>query len=100
MAIHTLPNGASWDDELEYYEQSEEAQEFWENLIENTPSTFTSEPTINPNMDRTLTRTWLDEQYDNFNYKVFLNAHYQHDAMHNKAFAIKTTTIERLILTK
>ena len=98
--IYILPNGAEWDNELDYHEQSKEAQEFWENIIETIPSTSTSEPTINPNMDRLLTRTWLDEQYENFNYKVFLTARYQNDAMHKKAFAMKSTTIEHLILTK
>jgi hypothetical protein len=100
MAIHTLPNGAEWDDSLDFIDQSEEAQEFWENIIETIPSTFTSESTINPNMNRTLTRTWLDEQYEDFNYRVFLTVIYQNDAMHQKAFAIRTTTIERSILNK
>jgi hypothetical protein len=100
MAIYTLPNGAEWDDTLDFGDQTEAAQEFWDNIIETIPSTFTSEPTINPNMDRLLTRTWLDEQYENFNYKVFLTANYQNDAMHKRAFAMRSTTIEHLILTK
>ena len=51
MAIHTLPNGAEWDDALQSHEQTEEAQEFWNNLMGSVIPISSYEPTSNPNLD-------------------------------------------------
>ena len=99
MAIHTLPNGAEWDDELDFGNQSEEAQEFWATIHSTTPINVT-EPSINPNMDRLVSKTWVDASYDNYNYQIVLTRNYQNPAMHQKAFALQGSTIIYEILNK
>lgn len=99
MTIHTLPNGASWDDELDFGNQSEEAQEFWATIQSTTPVEI-KEPSINPNMDRLVSKTWVDTSYDNYNYQIVLTRNYQNSAMHQKAFALQGSTITYEILSK
>lgn len=99
MAIHTLPNGASWDDELDFGNQSEEAQEFWATVQSTTPVEI-KEPSINSNMDRLVSKTWVDTSYDNYNYQIVLTRNYQNSAMHQKAFALQSCTTQRQIISK
>jgi len=92
MAIYTLPNSASWDDSLDFADQSEEAQEFWNNLIGSITPTSIYEPTSNPNLDRLTSQTWLDTSYSgSYNYQVIITREYQNSPTHQRAFAIRTT---------
>tara|TARA_Y100000385_G_scaffold88779_1_gene91354 strand:+ start:339 stop:638 length:300 start_codon:yes stop_codon:yes gene_type:complete len=98
--IYILPNGAEWDDELPIPDQTEEAQNFWQSVIdENTPLQVT-EPSINPNMDRLLSQTWTATNYETYNYKVVSARTYQNAAMSSKAFAISNVSVNYEILLK
>lgn len=92
MAIHTLPNGAEWDDTLNFGDQTEEAQEFWQTLQDNVTPVDVTEPSINPNMPRLISKTWTDTSYETYNYQVIQTRHYQNPAMHKKAFALRHCT--------
>ena len=69
MAVVTLPNGATWNTGLSYFEQSDaEAYNFiGEVETGNTPvKTFISGS--NPNLPRIKTQTWTETSYDNYDY--------------------------------
>lgn len=101
MAIYTLPNNASWDDSLNFSNQSEEAQEFWNNIMGSIIPTSIYEPTSNPNLDRLTSQTWLDTSYSgSYNYQVIITREYQNMPTHQKAFAIRTTHTSLNILDK
>jgi hypothetical protein len=99
MAIHTLPNGAEWDDELSLSVQVEDAQIFWENVQSTTPISVT-EPSANPNMDRLISNTWVDTSYDNFDYQIKTIRSYQYPPIHKKAFALSSCNTQYQILSK
>ena len=97
MALYTLPNGAEWDDNLDFENQTELAQEFWQTLQDNVTPIDVTEPSINPNMPRLISKTWTYTSYDNFDYQVIQTRHYQNSAMHRKAFALRhCTTIHQI----
>ena len=101
MAIHTLPNGAEWDDALQSHEQTEEAQEFWNNLMGSVIPISSYEPTSNPNLDRLTSQTWLDTSYsESYDYQVVITREYQNSPTHQRAFAIRTTHTSLNILDK
>ena len=100
MAIHTLPNGAEWDDTLNFGDQTEAAQEFWQTLQDNVTPVDVTEPSINPNMPRLISKTWTDTSYETYNYQVIQTRHYQNPAMHKKAFASKGVDIIYNIINK
>lgn len=100
MAIHTLPNGAEWDDELMYRDQTEAAQEFWDNIQNTVIPIDVTEPSINPNIDRLVSKTWTDANYDNYNYQIVLTRNYQNSAMHQKAFALQSCLTQYNIIAK
>lgn len=92
MAIHTLPNGAEWDDNLDFGNQTEAAQEFWQTLQENVTPVDVTEPSINPNMPRLVSKTWTDTSYETYDYQITQTRHYQNSAMDRKAFAVRYVT--------
>jgi hypothetical protein len=101
MAIYTLPNSASWDDSLSFENQTDEAQEFWNNLMGSITPTSTYELTSNPNLDRLTSQTWLDTSYSgSYNYQVVITREYQNSPTHQRAFAIRTTHTSLNILDK
>jgi UDP-N-acetyl-D-mannosaminuronate dehydrogenase len=93
MAIHILPNGAEWDDTLDFEDQTESAQEFWQTLQENVTPVDVTEPSINPNMPRLVSKTWTDTSYETYDYQIIQIRHYQNSAMDKKAFAVKSVEV-------
>lgn len=98
--IHILPNGAEWDDDLPISEQSEGAQDFWQSVLSENAPTNKTEPSINPNMDRLLSQTWIATNYETYNYKVVLTRNYQNPAMSRMSFALSGTSLIYEILNK
>ena len=67
MALIELPNGSTWNTLLDATEQSEECNEFTDNLLENIEPQI--EKDINSNgIDRINTETYMDTKYDTYNY--------------------------------
>lgn len=67
MALIELPNGSTWNTLLDITEQSEECNEFTDNLLENI------EPQIEKNIsnngvNRINSETYTDTRYDTYNY--------------------------------
>lgn len=100
MATHTLPNGAEWDDDLDFGDQTELAQEFWQTLQDNVTPISVTEPSCNLNMDRLISNTWVDTSYDNFNYQIKTTRTYQYPATHKKAFALSSCITQYQIISK
>lgn len=98
--IYTLPNGAEWNDTLDFGDQTEAAQEFWQTLQENVTSVDVTEPSINPNMPRLVSKTWTDTSYETYNYQIIQTRHYQNSAMDRKAFAVRYVTTTYNIINK
>ena len=98
--IYTLPNGAGWNDELPPSDQTEEAQNFWQSVIDENIPLQVTEPSINPNMDRLLSQTWTATNYETYNYRVMSARTYQNTAMSPKAFAVSNLSVNYEIFPK
>ena len=100
MAIYTLPNSASWDDSLQLHEQTEEAQEFWNNLDDTATPVDTTEAIPGTNRSRVLTRIKSDTTNSDYDYKISYSRTYINPPSHREAFRIASTSKIYQILSK
>ena len=67
MALIELPNGAIWNTTLDATEQSEECNEYTDDLLENIEPQIIKD--INNNgIERVNSETYTDTRYDTYNY--------------------------------
>ena len=89
MAIHTLPNGATWDTSLSYQEQRDNtgSMAFIDTIrADNTVVTNTiSGP--DPNFPKPTSDVWTDTSYTGSNYIFTISYNY----MNNHTYALQGT---------
>ena len=93
MAIHTLPNGAQYDTNLDWGMQSSGSQEFWLEVQETTTPVQTTEATRNPSRNRVLKEVYTNTSYSGSNYIVTINNNYMHGPGSDQCFALQGSSI-------
>ena len=89
MALIELPNGSTWNTLLDITEQSEECNEFTDNLLENI------EPQIEKNIsnngvNRINSETYTDTRYDTYNYVLKTIFSYKNPLNSPSAFIVQS----------
>ena len=89
MAIHTLPNGATWDTSLSYQEQRDNtgSMAFIDTIrADNTVVTNTIAGP-DPNFPKPVSDVWTDTSYTGSNYIFTISYNY----MNNHTYALQGT---------
>ena len=89
MAIHTLPNGATWDTSLSYQEQRDNtgSMAFIDTIrADNTVVTNTIAGP-DPNFPKPISDVWTDTSYTGSNYIFTISYNY----MNNHTYALRGT---------
>ena len=101
MATYTLPNGATWDSNINPADwQNSGSSDFWDNITETITPVLITENTINTSRSRITKSTWVDTSYTGSNYIVIKNTNYCHPAMSDQCFAVQHTSFQYKIESK